>query len=240
MTPWRDAVLQGLHRYRVRNGTSRIERQAFLREELNRIVAETGTRGLTPAQTISKVLQDLRDTNELLFSASGVYTLTDQSIDAAQDDFEDDIIEQAIAQDLLTLPDTEVGDQVRARRVRKGVEKLHDLTLLNYGCQCALCDTIDRELLISSHIARWADRPDIRGNLRNTICFCALHDQLFEHGYFGLRDDFTVILRPGIAGQAIPTWLDRCTGAFRCSGGKPPLPEFLAAHRSRVGLAQPA
>ncbi|MBK7026681.1 MAG: hypothetical protein IPH40_07185 [Polaromonas sp.] len=38
--------------------------------------------------------------------------------------------------------------------------------------------------MVTSHIARWADKPMARGLLSNTICFCSMHDKLFEYGYF--------------------------------------------------------
>jgi len=49
---------------------------------------------------------------------------------------------------------------------------LRKKTLANYRESCALCDVNDKGLLVSSHIARWADQPEARGLLSNTICLC--------------------------------------------------------------------
>jgi predicted restriction endonuclease len=91
-------------------------------------------------------------------------------------------------------------------------------------------------LLVTSHVARWTDRPDARGKLSNTICFCAMHDRLFEHGYFGLQDDFRLIVRADLGGAAVRTWLERCTTEFQRPANHPPMVEFLREHRSRVSL----
>ena len=233
---WRDAVLSGLHRYIAQHRTVKIERRPFLDQELPRIIQAVGSKGRTPAQTASRVLQELRDEGRLFFSSAGVYVFADQAINLTQEDLAPDIVEHAISRDALVVPDVAVADAIGESRLRVGTEALRRLTLVNYKAQCALCDTADKLLLVTSHVARWADRPDARGKLSNTICFCTLHDRLFEVGYFGLRDDFTVLLRPEPVGAAIRTWLTRCTGEFRLPLSHRPSPDYLDQHRRRVGL----
>ena len=77
MPTWRECVLDGLRRYTSRNRTSRIERRPFLEQELPSMSAAVGSVGKTPAQTVSRVLQELRDEGKLFFSSGGVYVLTD-------------------------------------------------------------------------------------------------------------------------------------------------------------------
>ena len=195
-----------------------------------------GSVGKTPAQTVSRVLQELRDQGRLFFSTAGVYVLTDQAVDLGREDLADDIIEDAIIRDALLMPDVAVRDDIGLTRLRAGTQALRRLTLANYTGRCALCDTRDPRLLVTSHVARWSDRPDARGKLSNTICFCALHDRLFEHGYFGLHDDLRLLVRPDVAGAAIRIWLDQCTTAFQRPNSHRPLVEFLREHRERVRL----
>ena len=195
--------------------------------------------GKTPAQTVSRVLQELRDEGKLFFSSAGVYVLTDQAVDLTCEDLAEDIVENAIVRDALLVPDVPVRVEVGEARLRVGRDALRRLTLANYGGQCAVCDTCDPFLLVTSHVARWADRPDARGKLSNTICFCALHDQLFEHGYFGLQDDLRVIVKADVGGRAVRTWLEHCTTAFQRPRSHPPMVEFLREHRWRVGLTPP-
>ena len=236
---WRKCVVEGLHRYSIRNRTSKIERGSFLVQELASMSAAVGSIGRTPGQTVSRVLQELRDQGSLFFSSSGVYVLTDQVVDLTREDLADDIVENAILRDALLVPDVAVRVEVGAARLRVGQSALRRLTLANYGGQCAVCDTCDPMLLVTSHVARWADRPDARGKLSNTICFCAMHDRLFEHGYFGLRDDLRLIVRADISGTAVRNWLERCTTDFQRPASHPPMVEFLREHRSRVNLVTP-
>lgn len=233
---WRESVLDGLRRYTLRNHTSKVERRPFLEQELPSMSATVGSVGKTPAQTVSRVLQELRDEGKLFFSSGGVYVLTDQVVDLSREELAEDIVENAIARDALLMPDVPVRVEVGEARLRIGRNALRRLTLANYGGRCAVCDTRDPLLLVTSHVARWADRPDARGKLANTICFCAFHDRLFEHGYFGLQDDLRLIVRPNVSGAAVRTWLERCTTEFRHPESHPPTVEFLREHRSRVGL----
>lgn len=195
-----------------------------------------GSTGKTPDQTVSRVLQELRNEGRLFFSSAGVYVLTDQAVDLTREDLADDIVENAIVRNALIVPDLPVRVEVGEARLRIGQNALRRLTLANYGGHCAVCDTHDPLLLVTSHVARWADRPDARGKLSNTICFCTLHDRLFEHGYFGLQDDLRLIVRAKVDGAAVRTWLERCTTEFQRPNSHPPMAEFLQEHRWRVGL----
>jgi hypothetical protein len=233
---WRESVLDGLRRYTLKNHTSKIERAPFLAQELPSMSSAVGSIGKTPAQTVSRVLQELRDEGKLFFSSAGVYVLTDQAVDLTHEDLADDIVEDAIVRDALLVSDVPVRVELVEARLRVGRDALRRLTLANYRGQCAVCDTRDPALLVTSHVARWADRSEARGTLSNTICFCAFHDRLFEHGYFGLQDDFRLIVRPNIRGTAVQTWLAQCTTVFQRPSGHPPGVEFLREHRSRVGL----
>jgi hypothetical protein len=72
---WRDAVLVALHRFSARHATCVIGRQEFLADELERIVGDTGSQGQTPDQTVSRVLQELREEGLLEFLNAGEYRL---------------------------------------------------------------------------------------------------------------------------------------------------------------------
>ena len=234
---WRETVLDGLRRYTSRNRTSKIERKPFLEQELPAMSAAVGSVGKTPAQTVSRELQELREEGKLFFSSAGVYVLTDQAVDLIREDLEDDIVENAVTRGALLVPDVLVGVAIGEARWRVGQTVLRRLTLANYRGQCAVCDTRDPCLLVTGHVARWADRPDARGKLSNALCFCTLHDRLFEHGYFGLQDDLQLIVRPDVVGAAVRTWLEQCTTPFQRPISHAPMVEFLREHRWRVGFS---
>lgn len=234
---WKAAILLALQNYSVKNSTVKVVRQKFIAEEMTNIIEKTGRSGKTPAQTISRVLQELRDEGILFFSSnSGEYILNNVKIDASAEDFPEDALENAIANDCLTLSDVETASAIAVSRIRMGVATLRKKTLLNYRSCCALCDIDDARLLVTSHIARWADNPEAQGLLSNTICFCTLHDKLFENGYFSFEDNFSVIWKETQKSKTIEIWKNSCTEKFKLPVYKNPSSVFIHQHRLRTGF----
>lgn len=233
---WHQAVKSALERYAAHNSTIRIERNRFLEQELSNITKDTGSAGRTPGQTVSRVLQELRDEKYLFFSDVGIYTLNRVPVSAADEDLPDDVLENAVEEGLLVLTDVETSSEVTLLRVRKGMNALRKKTLANYRDSCALCDINDKGLLVSSHIARWADHPEARGLLSNTICLCTLHDKLFENGYFAMDDGLNLIWKVPQTIRAIEIWRQQCTSQFKLPQGVRPATQFISEHRIRVGL----
>ena len=56
-----------------RSGRRTFSREELIEHELERIVEETRSAGSTPHQTLSRVLQDLRDDGQIEFLAPGEY-----------------------------------------------------------------------------------------------------------------------------------------------------------------------
>ena len=50
----------------------------------------------------------------------------------------------------------------------------------------------EKTFLIAGHIAKWANNKELRGDLTNGICFCLMHDKVFERGLFTLTLDFKI------------------------------------------------
>lgn len=233
---WHDAVKLAIRRYSEKNKTIVIERSKFLEQELATIVLDTNSSGATPAQTLSRVLQELRDEGILYFTNAGLYTLNHVSVDVSNEDLAEDILENLVNNNSLILPDVKTSDEQGSLRLRRGMSALRKSTLTNYGYECALCDITDEKLLVTSHIVRWSDNPETRGLLSNTICFCNFHDRLFETGYFAFDADSNLIWKTAIVSKAISTWRDRFSSHFKKPKFYMPSPTFLAEHRQRVGL----
>ena len=170
-----------------------------------------------------------------LTTAVNIY-INNVKIDASAEDLPEDVLENAIANDSLILKDVETASAVGASRIRIGVAVLRKKTLLNYSNCCALCDINDKRLLVTSHIARWADNPDARGLLSNTICFCTLHDKLFENGYFSMKDNLHLLWKSHQKIKAIEIWRNDCTEKFKLPLYKNPNPIFIQQHRIRTGF----
>ncbi len=62
---WSKAVEDAVQRLVARTGKTEFTRQALIEQELARIVDETGSDGKTPAMTLSRELQHLRDAGEI-------------------------------------------------------------------------------------------------------------------------------------------------------------------------------
>lgn len=232
---WRDAVIAALHRYSRRHGTRVITRQELLSEELPQIARDTSARGITPEQTLSRTIQELRDENFLYFSSRGTYVLLDTPISVEAEDLPDDAIDVALEKNKLQLGNVETSDDARLTRLRRGQARIRELTLRHYGHKCGLCDVSDGRLLVAGHISRWADDPAARGDLANVVCMCSFHDTLFENGYIAIADDYRVLKRPDITSHTIRRLLD---GVERLGGAiaYPPSPIFLRKHRVRTGF----
>jgi putative restriction endonuclease len=200
------------------------------------MVSDTGSFGKTPAQTVSRVLQELREDKFLFFSDTGLYTLNQVLVSAISEDLPDDVLENAVEEGLLVLSDVETSNDVALSRVRRGVNALRKKTLSNYRGSCALCDVDDKGLLVASHVARWADHPEARGLLSNTICLCTLHDKLFENGYFSMDDALNLIWKMPQTIKVIDVWRQQCTVNFKLPQSVKPNLAFIKEHRHRVGL----
>lgn len=232
---WKAAVRMALETYSRAQGTVQIDRQAFLTDQLSAIVRQVASVGKTPQQTVSRVLQELRDEGSLYFSSAGKYVLAARSLDVLRDEAPQDVLDVMAARSGLLFDDVTVSDSIGQSRIRKGVKALRQATLSNYENACALCDVSDSQLLVTSHIARWSDNSNARGLLSNTVCLCGLHDCLFEHGKFSLSDSYDMLVRPDIQSHSIRTWLSTCSGKFKLAR-VPPAREFLLAHRQRTGI----
>lgn len=70
---WSEAVTDAVRRHVARTGSALFTRQALIDAELDAIVADTGSAGATPHQTLSRELQQLRDAGALQFIDQGSY-----------------------------------------------------------------------------------------------------------------------------------------------------------------------
>lgn len=162
---WRDSVWAAVRRQAAANGGA-FTRAGPLAEELPRIVAETGSRGETPEQTLSRELQDLRNAGLLIFTGAGVYRVAEASVSEAN-------VEQAIR--------TQVAQLVMAR---VGQSTFRGALLDRWDRRCPLTGISEPELLRASHIIAWSACADERERLNpeNGLLLSALWDAAFDRG----------------------------------------------------------
>lgn len=72
---WPTSVLTAIKRECDRNRSARFSRQPLIDHELDQIVSETKSTGATPSQTLSRILQTLRDRGQIQFLGGGDYLL---------------------------------------------------------------------------------------------------------------------------------------------------------------------
>jgi putative restriction endonuclease len=70
---WSEAVASAARRHVAKTGSPIFTRQALIDAELEAIVADTGSAGATPHQTLSRELQQLRDAGVIEFVDQGTY-----------------------------------------------------------------------------------------------------------------------------------------------------------------------
>jgi putative restriction endonuclease len=70
---WTQAVEDAARRHVANSGSPIFTRQALIDSELAAIVTEAGSSGATPQQTLSRILQELRDAGVLAFVDQGTY-----------------------------------------------------------------------------------------------------------------------------------------------------------------------
>jgi len=234
LTRWQHAALDGIHRFARRHKTRLIQRSGLIAEEMPTILIDAGSRGATPAQTLSRVLQELRRTGILHHVSRGVDLLLDEPIDIEREDLPEAALDAAIEHDQLRIRDVLTGDaQIMARR-RKGQDRIRQFILNNYGRRCALCDVSDSDLLEASHIVPWSADPDAQGRLSNVVCLCQMHHALFETGYIALADNLCVLRKE--SQSAVVNFLQSTATRLRSPKSHPPAPVYLQQHRQRTGF----
>lgn len=107
------------------------------------------------------------------------------------------ILDDEIAQSITSIRQSNFTSEILCQvKQRIGQTQFSKAVKENYRYKCCFpgCCISDHKFLIGSHIARWVDNPDKRGNTSNGLCLCPIHDKAFENGYFSLDDEFCVIL----------------------------------------------
>jgi hypothetical protein len=233
---WPDALHSAIERYTQRHKSPHFSRKGLLWEELDTIKADTGTSGNTPEQTLSRTMQILRDQGVVEFvNNDGDYLYLSMSLNVEDQDLPDFVLDDAIRRNKLLIGTVPTSEKTALARRRRGQDRIRRLTLQNYGNQCAFCDITEENLLVTSHVVRWADDVEARGNLANLLCLCRFHDVLFENGYFSLTDELCVIKKANVPSEMVRQQLALTTG-LRIAPTRPPAAAFLRRHRERVGL----
>jgi putative restriction endonuclease len=140
-------------------------------------------------------------------------------------------------------PNTDVvptAEAVREIFVRLGQDAFSQAVRSNYDNRCCVpgCDVTDDAFLVGSHIARWADVPSLRGNVRNGLSLCLMHDKAFESGFFTFDGQLRVVIAKNRADDTV--WIRKHLVPFAGqkirAGSIEPSNEALQHHWFRHGF----
>lgn len=190
---WKQAVWAAVQRQAAKAAI--INRQALIDAELAQIIADVGATGATPAQTLSRVLQELRDDGVLIFNRKGEYRFASDAHEGG--------IADAVATQVQRLQWARVGQS----RFRSALDA-------RWGGACPLTKVADRDLLRASHIIPWNRCEDEAERLDpdNGLLLSALWDAAFDRGLVSFDVDGLALAGPRLSAQA--------RAVLRASGGE--------------------
>ena len=173
---WREATIQALTRMSVRHHSNTFTRSQIFQEELQQISREVTAVGKTPAQTLSCVLQELRDQGFLEFDGHGRYTLLNSSFEPISHDIPADYIAPERAPATIHRVICDVGIVGELKRL--------------YSYHCQICRT-RLELLSGFYCEAHHLRPlgaphngpDVKANI---LVVCPNHHVLLDYGALGI------------------------------------------------------
>jgi HNH endonuclease len=120
-------------------------------------------------------------------------------------------------------------------KLRKGQSKLRNQTLRSYGNRCAVCPIDDPKVLIAAHIVPWQKDLSNSGTASNVMSLCAVHDKLFENGYWSLNDNLLPVVSHT---KKLSKEIRKLVTDLRFNEPThfPPAAQFLQWHRKNHGL----
>jgi hypothetical protein len=234
-----ESVILAIEDLTSRRNSLIFSRRELITQEINNITFRVSSVGKTPEQTLSRELQNLRESGHLYFLSRGEYYFVNNKIEIAQlpsennPDF-NNIVEYCVKFNKLSFGNLDADQNFQIAKVRKGQDQIRKECINDYQKKCAFCNIEDDKLLIASHISRWADDIQGRGDLRNVICMCSFHDTLFEKGYFTVDTNFNVIKLYGGSDSIINGLID-CSPSLRTPLRFSPDIQYILKHHNRVG-----
>lgn len=188
MSRWREVTRRELHRYRAETGVDVVERQDLLEQSRPILEREFPDAG-TPGQTLSRVLQELRDRDELEFlDRDGTYRILDLDYEANG-----------------ATTDDESGHQYEARTYETTVQArsipvaFREAVLEWYGSRCPVSGVDHRGLLDVAHVLPWSEHPDRRSDPENVVVLDKTHHEAFDRGLFTFDDKYRLRVSPEFA-----------------------------------------
>ena len=192
MSAWRDAVRRELRTYVDDTGHDIVERQTLLDQALPRLRRQFPDAN-TPDQTLSRVLQELRDRGELTFLDDGVYRI-EPSDDDAQIQFTNLNDEPVVNRESASA--YTAREYVTTVGARSLSSAFRELILDKYGSQCPISGVDYDGLLDVAHVLPWSEYPKLRSEPGNVVLLDKTHHAAFDCELFTIDGDLRIRTAP--------------------------------------------
>jgi hypothetical protein len=214
MTTWREATWAALQRQASLGAA--ITRADLITNELPTIIADVGSEGATPAQTLSRELQELRDEGVVIFDGQGRYRIAEG------------VADEPLAQAIVT-------EAWALQKTRSGQGPFRSALMARWEGRCPLTGIAEPGLLRASHIIPWnrCESDAERVNPENGLLLSALWDAAFDRGLVTFGDDGVAVALPGLSGESLAVL--RASGPGRLVGLRGGERERLRWHRAAWG-----
>lgn len=176
---WKESTIEALTRMSLRHRRNFFTRTEIIDEELENIIRDVGSIGRTPAQTLSRVLQELRDEGYLEFNGHGSYTLLNSTSIPKPSDIPENYI-------VPNRASTTVHRIIRDTKIVSELKRLYSFCCQICGTRIELpsgyyCEAHHLKPLGSPH-----NGPDIKSNI---VIVCPNHHVMFDYGAICIDND---------------------------------------------------
>lgn len=180
---WRELVRRELARYREDTGSEFVERQEFLDVALP-VFGAAYPDAETPGQTFSRVMQELRDRDEVDFvDGRGTYRIVD--VEGAES--------TGSGVDAGSYTAREYETAVGARSMPAAF-RAYVLDLYDHRCPVS---GVDHDALLDvAHVRSWSEHPDYRVDPGNVLPLSRTQHAAFDAGLFTLDRNYRVRVDP--------------------------------------------
>lgn len=186
MGKWRELVREEILRLTRGQLGAEFTRQELLAQSLDRLEAKFPS-ARTPAQTLSRELQDLRSLGELEFVARGRYRLMVSPTQTPR-----------AALETSRGPGQRPGAiQVATGQLRRRPFQfwIRSLVLPNFDHACAVCGLTPEWFLDAAHLRPASRFPELAGDPCAAIAVCKNHHQAMDHGALVIDEDLKLRVR---------------------------------------------
>jgi len=246
---WPTSTLKAIRRVTSRTGTAFFTRKELISQELDQIAAETETEGATPHQTLSRILQDLRDAGHLRFLGRGEYELlhyrpATSALSSTEQEPATEKLPEIISPERVMLPPkppvaVDIGEpsppdraNVTVRRIIRDTKIVEQLKVL-YEFRCQICgftiELTDGRCYCEAHHIRPLGSPHDGADITsNIIVVCPNHHAMLDYGAIPITAAALLFSRHHIGDENIEyhnTQIQKTANKRMQATGVPPVPD---------------